>query len=229
MENISTVKNCRSLVAKGKTAEALAELEELYPYKVAELLSRLSHTTNLHREGKITHDQHLVNLNNLNADLLSTLSQIEIGTFEDVLPKVQHTQFVPVPCWVCGMDKAERYEMIQVEDFSKEGEDWKVSGRIQLKYCKHDKCCNCGQMLEDIERSIPIQYPSLSCPSCKEQQFLRCNIKQVKLAEGGGHFEFEVNFECKHGHLFQKIRRKLSNLLSLKSIDVTTDTIVLTT
>lgn len=225
MGNMSLVKKCRSLVAKGKTKEALAELKGPYPYKAAELLGRLANTTKLFREEKTTIDQHKVSMNNLNADVLSILSEIEVGQFEDTLPKAEHTQIIPIPCWTCGMEEAQRFELIQVENFGKEGEDWMLSGKIQLKYCKHDKCCNCGQMLADIEQSIPIQYPSLSCPTCKESQFLRCNIKHVTLAEGRDHFEFEVNFECHHGHLFHHLKKKLSRLLSLRAIKVTPDVI----
>lgn len=226
---MSIVKICRSLVAKGKTEEALNELEGLYPYKAAELLGRLNNSTKLFREEKVTLDQHRVSLNKLNANVLSLLSQIEEGTFTDTLPKAQHTQIVTIPCWTCGMKKAERFESIQVETFGKEGEDWKLSGKIHLKYCKHDRCCNCGQMLEDIEQSIPIQYPSLSCPTCKESQFLRCNIQHVTLAEEGDHFEFEASFECKHGHLFHRLKKKLSQFLSIRTIDVTPEAIELAT
>lgn len=221
MGNMSIVKNCRTLVAKGKTKEALTKLQGPYPYKAAELLSRLSNATKLFREEKVTLDQHKVSINNLNADVLSILSQIEAGSFSDSPPKAERTQIVPIPCWTCGMEEAQRFELIQVETFGKEGEDWRLSGKIQLKYCKHDKCCNCGQMLADIEQSIPIQYPSLSCPTCKESQFLRCDIQHITLAEGGDHFEFAVNFECKHGHLFHHLKKRLSKLLSIRTIKVT--------
>jgi|GEM_PF-4360064 len=216
------------LIAKGKTQEAINAIQVLLPSKGVELSGRLSRAVNQYQEGKVTGEQHQVFLNQINSDLLHILSQMEAGAYqEERSTKIEQHSKVAIPCWTCGMEEADRYQLIQVEQFGKEDGKWALSGQIQLKYCQHDKCCNCGQILDDIERSIPINYPSLTCPTCKYQQFLKCDIKQVSLAETGDYFEFEVEFQCKQGHLFNQLRQRLADFLSFSSIQVSKDRIQL--
>lgn len=228
MEKLDIIQNCRMLIAKGKSQEAINAIQELLPSKAVELSGRLSRAVHLYQEGKVTREQHQVSVNQVNSDLLHVLSQVEAGTYEkESLTKIEQHTKVAIPCWTCGMEEADRYQLIQVEHFGKNDGKWSLSGQIQLKYCQHDKCCNCGQILNDLERSIPINYPSLTCPTCKDQQFLRCDIKQVALAEEGDHFQFEVEFQCKQGHLFHQLKQRLADFLSLSSIQVSRNRIQL--
>ena len=146
--------------------------------------------------------------------LRSKLSAIKSLPLETISHKLSYS----VQCPMCGLSDVDRIESVSVESFDAVSAGWAIGGSVTLHYCAHSKCCNCGNVFDDIGHAIPVQYPSLKCPECGEAEFLRCQVRQLK--KTSQYFIFQAILRCTHCGLTNSVQEELRSLSSVEAITV---------
>jgi TIR domain-containing protein len=155
-------------------------------------------------------------------DHLAQTIESALLTFDTISNKLTSVQ-----CPMCGLSDVDRIESVSIESFDAVSAGWAIGGNVSIRYCAHSKCCNCGNVFDDIQHAIPVQYPSLRCPECDEPEFLRCRVRQLK--KTSQYFTFQAILCCTHCGLANSAQKELSELSSLEAIIVSGRGVSLTT
>lgn len=95
---------------------------------------------------------------------------------------------------------------------------WLAHGTLWIEYTADGHCRTCGRVLEVARRSIPVQFPDLTCEGCGQNAFLQYSVRSLrKIATG---YEFEVLARCTACHGQRTVSHLLSSPLRTASIDV---------
>lgn len=155
--------------------------------------------------------------------LRGKLSATKSLPFETISNRLSYS----VQCPMCGLSDVDRIESVSVESFDAVSEGWAIGGNVTIRYCAHSKCCNCGNVFDDIGHAIPVQYPSLKCPECGEAKFLRCRVRQLK--KTSQYFIFQAILRCTHCGLANSVQEELRSLSSVEAITVSGRGVLLNT
>ena len=123
-----------------------------------------------------------------------------------------------VPCPMCNLSDVERYESVSLQQFDAMDAGWVVGGKVRLLYCAHNRCKNCGNLFDDIEQSIPINYPSLRCQQCQSPNHLTCRVTQV--SKHRQDFTFQAILQCSYCRTLKRVQRALNKIRSIVSLVV---------
>ena len=133
---------------------------------------------------------------------------------EIIEPEIVTRQFKhDVQCPMCTQNEVDRNESISIKEYKGLDSGWAVGGNIKLSYCAHNKCRNCGNVFEDIERIIPFKHGLLKCPSCGTSENLKVRIKQLNKIEQD--FTFQAVLKCSRCHRIKRLQKALKALWSV--------------
>lgn len=125
---------------------------------------------------------------------------------------------VLMPCPQCGLQDVMVREEVVLNAFTAKGDAWEVEGKANVVQCIHGHCANCGAIFDVARRAIPVQYPSLSCPQCRNKRLLRYRLKAVTQKNGG--FQFTARVECRTCGLAKTLKKALSFVGKIKRLKV---------
>src|SRR4051812_42158458 len=83
---------------------------------------------------------------------------------------------INVHCPACGRAEVDTTDAVEVQAFEADDDRWVLTGRMQLRYCVHGRCRNCGNAYDIVSKDIPVQYSSLPCPRCDKRDHLACKV-----------------------------------------------------
>jgi hypothetical protein len=119
---------------------------------------------------------------------------------------------------LCNSPDVELTDSVEVSSLMVEESGWLAHGIVQFSYCVHGRCRTCGRVFEAATRQIPIQFPEITCPKCDRTEHLKYQVQGItKTLEG---YEFTVNLKCSGCESTKSLRRILSGLLNMISIEV---------
>ena len=133
--------------------------------------------------------------------------------------KKQPTSFEVVQCPMCKSTAMEVGETLTLESFDrKDSSSWGVGGEVRLIRCFHGRCCNCGSILDTIKQAIPVQCPSLRCPTCGNAERIKCDIQELKLI--GAAYKFVIVAACTHCRWITRFTKLLKGIWSVTRIKI---------
>jgi hypothetical protein len=125
---------------------------------------------------------------------------------------------LPIQCRSCGLQGFRQFSTLQVTD-AKETKDgtYLLNGTLNVEYCAHGQCQNCGSVYTLLRRDLPIQCVDLPCPRCDKADKLVYRMKTIEL--GPKSFSFKVEVVCRRcswRHSAAKVLRALWDSLRIK-------------
>lgn len=119
---------------------------------------------------------------------------------------------------VCKSPDIDLTDSVDISSLNLEGDVWRAQGTVYIGYCVHGRCRTCGRLFEAARKSIPIQFPELTCPQCDKSEFLQYKIEGLSRVDDG--FEFVATVRCSGCRAVATMKKFFTGLLNAISIEI---------
>lgn len=142
---------------------------------------------------------------------------------QQFIKKRQHD----VTCPMCGQQDVNWEEHVLLESIEKLETGYALGGKVKLHYHGLNRCCNCGNVFDDVEKIVPIKIPkSLVCPICDKKVAMKYSVNKIEKVSDD-HFTFQAIWDCKFCNYFKPLAKGLKFIRELVGITVGTKNIEL--
>ncbi|MDC5810130.1 hypothetical protein OPW07_10425 [Vibrio europaeus] len=130
----------------------------------------------------------------------------------------------PTLCDFCISGEGHYSDLLLIE-INPKPSSWELRGSGELKGVT-THCPMCDEMYHAVERHIPINVSSLSCPTCGESETLELKVGKLNHTSGLSgtgevSFEFQAELQCNNCHDKKSISEKLWDALGISEIEIT--------
>ena len=118
----------------------------------------------------------------------------------------------------CRSADVEVSDHAEVTELASTAEGWLAQGHVNIEYEANGRCRTCGRIFTIARRSIPVQFPDLSCAECGQSARLQYRVLALEKTATG--YRFEVLASCASCQGQRRMSQSLPSLTRTSSIDV---------